>query len=73
MILKNYTYSAACRDDEPWMQKEDKFKVFGKDEDDNNILHHCYANQMADIRQMLRNNNFLDQGSAPLEQSVNEA
>ena len=55
------------------MQKEDKFKVFGKDEDDNNILHHCYANQMADIRQMLRNNNFLDQGSAPLEQSVNEA
>ena len=28
-------------------------KVFGKDDNDNNILHHTYINMMPDVREML--------------------
>ena len=31
----------------------DKLKVFGKDKDDNNILHHTYMNEMPHVRLML--------------------
>ena len=38
-----------------WMKDENnRLKVFGKDKEDNNILHHTYVNMMPDVRDMLR-------------------
>jgi len=37
------------------LRREDVFKVFGKDSDDNNILHHCYIAEMPEVRKMIRN------------------
>ena len=60
MILKEYEYQAVVRANAPWVKKDDQFKVFGKDCEDNNILHHCYLHDMADVRQMLRDSNFIN-------------
>ena len=62
MILKEYEYTAIVPAVAPWLKGHDKFKVFGKDEDDNNILHHCYLNEMPDIRQMIRDSSFIHMG-----------
>ena len=38
-----------------WMKDGNNvLKVFGKDNEDNNILHHTYVNMMPDVRDMLR-------------------
>ena len=34
--------------------ENNRLKVFGKDKEDNNILHHTYINMMPDVRDMLR-------------------
>ena len=60
MILKEYEYQAVVPASAPWVKKDDQFKVFGKDVDDNNILHHCYVHDMPEVRQMLRDSNFVN-------------
>ena len=37
-----------------WDGKTDKLQIFGKDDDDNNILHYCYIVDLPEVRQMLR-------------------
>ena len=53
MIL-SYSYEPAIGD--PPKANEDKavyFNIFGKDEDDNNILHLCTLSNMREIRRMI--------------------
>ena len=65
MILNEYEYGyekTFSGKAPKWVKKstEDMLKVFGKDCDDNNILHHCYMYDMPGVRQMLRNSDFVN-------------
>lgn len=42
-----------------WLMKPDPYRVFGKDDDDNNILHLCYIYDMNDVRVLLRKKNLV--------------
>jgi len=70
MILKEYEYKALVPARAQWLKGLDKFKVFGKDNEDNNILHHCYINDMPEVRQMIRDSNFIHIGKTDLSQST---
>ena len=55
MILNEYEYGyekTFSGKAPKWVKKstEDMLKVFGKDCDDNNILHHCYMYDMPGVR-----------------------
>lgn len=70
MILKEYEYAALVPARATWLKGLDKFKVFGKDSDDNNILHHCYINDMPEIRQMIRDSNFIYKENKSISQET---
>ena len=63
MLISEYEYRAQVmsRDQkkQAWLRKADKFKIFGKDLDDNNILHHTYIHNMPEVRQMLRDSYYI--------------
>ena len=44
---------------EKWRKSKDIFKIFGKDEDDNNILHHTYINEMPSVRSLLLKHEYI--------------
>ena len=56
MLLQEYqyTYIPGKVKKPKWLGKLDQFQIFGKDEDDNNLLHHSFKNDMPEVRQMLR-------------------
>ena len=39
---KNVYFSNDKKMKKKWKNKSDKLQIFGKDDDDNNILHYCY-------------------------------
>ena len=39
--------------------KPDPYRFFGKDDDDNNILHLCYIYDMNEVRVLLRQKNLV--------------
>ena len=42
-----------------WLMKPDPYRFFGKDDDDNNILHLCYIYDMNEVRVLLRQKNLV--------------
>ena len=53
---KDEKWNDAADDDTKFKRQQEinkMLKVFGKDSNDNNILHHTYINMMPDVREML--------------------